>query len=162
MISPFLRAPLVGVQLGALGVETPAHPPAHVRLTEPCPFVPVAGSRAMAAGCPDHGGELASVFNWQGDLDAQGQALARDVVVQYVNKTAFSCAVLGEWDVRAGVTARPQPPGTDAPLFSPYRSPHRADVCVLDFDFVVAGTGRRSRRPGRRARRAGLGSSGPG
>ena len=32
----------------------------------------------------------------------------------YVN--CNPCAMLGEWDVRPGVTARPQPPGTDAPF----------------------------------------------
>ena len=56
--------------------------------------------------------------------------------------------MLGEWDVRPGVTARPQPSGTGAPLSSGSRGQagvafctalHRADVRVLDFDFVAGG-----------------------
>ena len=62
---------------------------------------------------------------------------------EYVNN-CVSCAMLGEWDVRPGVTEGRNPQGWTPP--SPrgaggrpggllYRS-RRADVCILDFDFV--------------------------
>ena len=88
---------------------------------DPVTAIPLYGSSDAWAGTNCSGRPcseeiILAPFN-PNDLNTHYVARSTEIVQRYVNN-CVSCAMLGEWDVRPGGTARPQPPGTE-PLPSP-------------------------------------------